>query len=106
MGAAARSVVDMLLAQDYQGVADAFRPDLRETYSVTADSIQAMMDTVSGAGAYVKTNQTLVVGGSSKNFDEPYAATAVSCEHEKKTVIYEVSFDLNMEIIGLQVKQK
>ena len=106
VGEAAREIVALLLAGDYQAVADAFRPDLREEYSVTADSIREMMDTVSEAGGYVKTNETLVVGGKSKNFDEPYAATAVYCEHESKDVIYEISFDTDLNVIGLRAKKR
>ena len=105
-GEAAREIVAMLLDEDFQGVADAFRPDVREEYSVTADVIEEMMDSVSEAGAYVKTTKTLALGGNSKSFDEPYAAAAVYCEHESKDVIYEVSLDTDLEVIGLQLKEK
>ncbi|MCF2661844.1 DUF3887 domain-containing protein [Pseudoflavonifractor phocaeensis] len=106
VGEAAREVVAMLVEGDYQGVADAFRPDLREEYSVTADTVRDVMDAASEAGAYVKTTKTLVLGGTNKSFGEPYAAAAVYCEHESKDVIYEVSLDTNLHVIGLQVKQK
>ena len=106
VGEAAREIVALLLDGDYQAVADAFRPDLREEYSVTADLIEEMMASVSEAGAYVETTKTLVLGGSSKSFGEPYAAAAVYCEHESKDVIYEVSLDTDMNVIGLQVKEK
>ena len=105
-GAAAREIVALLLDGDYQAVVDAFRPDLREEYSVTAGLIEEMMDSVSDAGAYVETTKTLVLGGSSKSFDEPYAAAAVYCEHESKDVIYEISLDTDMNVIGLQLKEK
>lgn len=106
VGEAAREVVAMLVEGDYQGVADAFRSDLREEYSVTADTVRDVMDAASEAGAYVKTTKTLVLGGTNKSFGEPYAAAAVYCEHESKDVIYEVSLDTNLHVIGLQVKQK
>ena len=105
-GAAAREIVALLLDGDYQAVVDAFRSDLREEYSVNADTVRDVMDAASGAGAYVKTTKTLVLGGANKSFGEPYAAVAVYCEHESKDVIYEVSLDTNLHVIGLQVKQK
>jgi len=105
-GEAARSVVAQLNAGDFQGVAGAFREDLAEEFGVTAEAIRDIMETASGAGAYVKTERTLAVGGKSDSFDEPYAAVAVYCEHEEKDVIYEMSFDTSLNLIGLQVKLK
>lgn len=106
VGEAAREIVALLVDGNYQEVADSFRPEVKEEYSVTADTVKAMMDTVAEAGGYVKTTRTLVVGGDSKKFTEPYAATAVYCEHQSKDVIYEISFDADLKVIGLQVKQK
>lgn len=106
VGEAAREIVAMLLDEDYRGVADAFRLDVREEYSVTEEAVEEMMGSAAGAGAYVRTTRTLVLGGSSESFDEPYAAAAVYCEHESRDVIYEISFDTGLNVIGLQVKQK
>lgn len=106
VGNAAQAVVDQLNAGDYQGVADAFRADLREELEITADTVKAAMDTAAEAGAYVRTTDILAVGGDRKKFDEPYGVAIVYSEHEAKDVIYELSFDTDMELIGLGVKQK
>ncbi len=106
VGQAARDVVAQLNAGEFQAVADAFRPDLTEEYGVTAEAIQRIMETVAGAGAFRNVERTLAVGGTNKEFGEPYAAAAVYCEHENKDVIYELSFDLELNLIGLQVKAK
>ena len=106
VGNAAKEVVSQLIAGEYQTVADAFRDDMQEEYSVTAQTIADVMATVEDAGAYVRTEEVLVLGGQSKTFEEPYAAVAVYCEHENKDIVYEMSFDLDLELIGLAAKQK
>ena len=106
VGKAAREVVALLVAGEYQSVADLFRPDMQQTYSVTAQTIEDLMAIVSNAGAFVKAEETLVLGGENKNFSEPYAAVAVYCEHEEKNIVYEMSFDLDMALIGLAAKKK
>lgn len=103
---AAQAIVAQLMEGEYQAVADAFRDDMQETYSVTAQTVEDLMATVAEAGAYVATEETLVLGGESDNFDEPYAAVAIYCEHEEDDVIYELSLDINLELIGLSAKQK
>ena len=50
VGQAGQEIVEMLVARDYQGVVDAFRPDIAEELGVTADTIQSEMDKVSEAG--------------------------------------------------------
>ena len=54
----------------------------------------------------MRTEEVLVLGGKSDAFDEPYAAVAVYCEYEDKDIVYEMSFDLDLELIGLAAKQK
>ena len=101
---AGEEVLGHLTAGEYQAVADAFRPDMQQTYSVTAETVQAAMDTVAEAGAYVRTTDTVTAGGNEKNFEEPYGVVLLYCEHEKKDVLYEFSFDTGLELIGLAVK--
>lgn len=105
-GQAARDIVSLLVQGDYQAVADAFRADLREEYSVTAGTVEGLMDSVSAAGPFVQFTETLVLGGKSDSFDEPYAAVAVYCEHESKDVVYELSLDQDLALIGLAAKLK
>ena len=103
---AAHAVVELLLDGEYQAVADAFRPELKAKYNITADSIEALMDTVEDAGAFVKMEETLVLGGKSKDFPDPYAAVAVYCEHENEDIVYEMSLDMDLALLGLAAKQK
>lgn len=103
---AAQAIVAQLIAGEYDAVAAAFRDDLEQELSITGQTVADLMATVEGAGAYVTTNEILVLGGESKSFDEPYAAVAVYCEHEEKDVIYELSLDMNLELIGLRAKER
>ena len=103
---AAQAIVHQLLNEEYQAVADAFRPDLKAKYGVTADAIEALMATVEEAGAFVAMEETLVLGGKNKDFDEPYAAVSVYCELEEEDVVYEMSLDMDLALLGLAANQK
>ena len=103
---AAQALVTQLLAGEYEAVAAAFRDDLEQELSITAQTVADLMATVEEAGAYIGTDEVLVLGGSSKNFDEPYAAVAIYCEHEEGDVIYELSLDMDLELIGLRAKER
>ena len=106
VGEAARKIVTMLVNEDYQGVADAFRQDMKETYSVDADAVKAIVgDIKTEAGAFVEFNKTVAVGGKSKGFDEEYASVVVAAKHENKTVFYEISLDQDLHLLGLGLKQ-
>ena len=96
------------VARDYQGVVDAFRPDIAEELGVTADTIQSEMDKVSEAGPYVETIKRMAVGGKNKDYGEDYAVAVIYCEHEEKNIAYQLSFDTNLNLIGIyaEVKKK
>ena len=103
---AAQAIVTQLLAGEYDAVAAAFRDDLEQELNITGQTVADLMATVEEAGAYVATDEVLVLGGKSKSFDEPYAAVAIYCEHEEEDVIYELSLDMNLELIGLRAKER
>ena len=103
---AAQAIVAQLLAGEYDTVAALFRDDLEQELNITGQTVADMMATVSEVGAYVGTDEILVLGGKSKGFDEPYAAVAVYCAYENEDVIYELSLDMNLELIGLRAKER
>ena len=102
----AQQIVTELVAGEYQTVADRFRQDTKEAYSVTAETIEAMMGTLTKVGDYVATERVLVLGGNKKIQNEDYATALVYCKHDKKAVVYEMSLDVNLELLGLAAKQK
>ena len=106
-GEAGQAIVAMLAEEDYQGVVDSFRADMKDAYSVTPDAVKDIMDqALAEAGAFVSVDKTLVIGGQSDDFDEDYASVIVYAEHESQDVIYELSFDTDLALLGLGVKQK
>ena len=108
VGQAGQEIVEMLVARDYQGVVDAFRPDIAEELGVTADTIQSEMDKVSEAGPSVETRKRMAVGGKNKDYGEDYAVAVIYCEHEEKNIAYQLSFDTDLNLIGIyaEVKKK
>ena len=103
---AGEAVVALLLAGDYQGVVDAFDPDMREKLALTADQVELVMVPVLDAGAYVSTYKIMSVGGQSSGYEGTYVTVGIYCEHEKKDIVYEMSFDTDLELIGLTADQQ
>ena len=106
VGEAGRSIVNLLAAEEYQTVVDAFHPEFREEYDVTADKVAEIMDTVSAAGPFVQIEKTLAVGGKSDNYAGSYASVVVYAVHEESDVIYELSITPDLALIGLSVQEK
>ena len=102
----AQEIITELVAGEYQTVADRFRDDMKQSYSVTAQTVSDMMDSIANAGPYVATERVLVLGGDTKVLNEDFASVAVYCKHEKKAVVYEMSLDVNLELLGIAAKQK
>ena len=104
---AAQAILVKIVDGDYQAVVDAFRDDVVDAYSVNAQTIEDIItDAQKGAGDYVSIEETLVLGGKSKDFDEPFADVSIYCEYEKEDIIFEMSLDTNLELIGLSANQK
>ena len=64
------------------------------------------MEPVLNSGDYISTYKVMVVGSKSKDYDGEYVTVGIYCEHEKIDVIYELYFDTDLELIGLQTKQQ
>ena len=105
-GEAGKAIVQLLLDGDYQGVADAFDPEMRAALNVTAELVETSISPVLDAGAYLNTYQVMAVGGQNKNYDGDFVTVGIYCEHEDVDVVYEMSFDTDLELIGLDAKQK
>ena len=101
LGELGRQIVTHLVNDDYQAVVDAFDPDTREQYHIDVDAVTSVMTPISKAGAFVQFYRVLVVGGASDNYDGDYAVVAVQCEHEEDDVIFEMSVNTDMALIGL-----
>ena len=105
-GQAGQAIVSMLLDGDYQGVVDAFDPEMRESIGLTTEQVEAVMVPVLDAGPYLNTYQVMAVGGQSSSYDGELIVVGIYCEHEDKDVVYEMSFDTDLELLGLTAEQK
>lgn len=105
-GQAGEAIVELMLAGDRQGVIDAFDPAVRENLSLAPESLEPLLVPIQTAGNYVSTYKVMAVGGKSNDYDGEYITVGVYCEHEKIDVVYEMSFDMELELLGLQTKQQ
>ena len=76
------------------------------TATLTADQVELVMVPVLDAGAYVSTYKIMSVGGQSSGYEGTYVTVGIYCEHEKKDIVYEMSFDTDLELIGLTADQQ
>ena len=105
-GKAGEAIVELMLAGDRQGVVDSFDSTVRDNLALTPESIDPLLVPVQTAGAYVSTYKVMVVGGKSDDYAGDYITVGIYCEHEKIDVVYEMSLDMELELLGLQTKQQ
>ena len=84
-------------------VYDALREDVREQTS--ADDIKKMMDAATeGRGSFKKVKDSMVTGVT--DADEPHAIAVIGAKYDKKSVVFRIAFDTEMNLIGLDVRGK
>ena len=82
VSSAGLAVMSQLTKGEYEEVYDALREDVREQTS--ADAIEEMMDTAT----------------------EPHAIAVIGAKYDKKSVVFRIAFDTEMNLIGLDVRGK
>ena len=99
VSSAGLAVMSQLTKDEYEEVYDALREDVREQTS--ADAIEEMMDTATeGRGSFKKVKDSMVTGVT--DADEPHAGA----KYDKKSVVFRIAFDTEMNLIGLDVRGK
>lgn len=97
-----REVVILLTGGDYEAVLGLMREDVAA--GVTAEDIQSLvLRQTDGAGVYKEINSSMVTGQSSDG--ESYGVAVFYCKYEKKNVLFRLAFDVNYELIGMEVKK-
>ena len=97
------SVMSQLTKGEYEAVYDALREDVREQTS--ADAIRTMMETAAeGRGSFKKVKDSMVTGVT--DADEPHGIAVIRAKYDKKSVIFRIAFDTEMNLIGLDVRGK
>ena len=91
------------IREGVSGVYDALREDVREQTS--ADDIKKMMDAATeGRGSFKKVKDSMVTGVT--DADEPHAIAVIGAKYDKKSVVFRIAFDTEMNLIGLDVRGK
>ena len=97
------SVMSQLTKGEYEAVYDALREDVREQTS--ADDIKKMMDAATeGRGHFKKVKDSMVTGVT--DTEEVHGIAVIRAKYDKKSVIFRIAFDPEMNLIGLDVRGK
>lgn len=97
-----REVALLLVSGDYEAVLERMREDVAA--DVTAEDIQALvLKQTDGAGTYKQIDSFMATGQSSDG--ESYGVAVFYCNYSKKNVMFRLAFDVNYELIGMEVKK-
>lgn len=97
---AGRDVMLRIVAGEYEEVHSALREDVRET--VTVEDIQALaLEQLDGAGVYKEINSSMTTGQTVQN--EQVGIAVMYCTFSEKEVLFRVSFDSEMRLVGLSI---
>ena len=96
-------VVEMINSQDYDKVNAEIRDDLQDqlTASKLKDVIGAKLDE---AGDFIEYPSITTLGQKSKTSGEDYATVVLVGKYEKSTIVFTITMDSNLDIVGLYVK--
>lgn len=99
----AAAVVETITERDFAAVNAMLREDLRE--SLSAEALEGNVgEMLTEAGAFQAIDSTTIVGQKLKDTGEDYAVAVVIVSYENQKIVYTLSFDLQMELIGLFMK--
>lgn len=99
----AKEVVEMINSQDYDKVNAEIRDDLQDrlTSNQLKDAIGAKLVE---AGAFIEYQSVTTLGQKSKTSGEDYATVVLVGKYEKSTIVFTITMDSNLDIVGLYVK--
>jgi len=99
----AKEVVGMMNAQSFDKVNAEIRDDLQDqlTSSKLKEAIGAKL---AEAGAFIDYPSISTLGQKSKTSGEDYATVVLVGKYENGTVVYTITMDTNLDIVGLYVR--
>jgi len=99
----AKEVVEMINSQDYDKVNAEIRDDLQDqlTSNQLKDAIGAKLV---DAGSFIEYQSITTFGQKSKTSGEDYATVVLVGKYEKSTIVFTITMDSNLDIVGLYVK--
>lgn len=103
VGTSAEEIVGYATMGDYDSIVGALREDLKA--SVTADSLKESWGPVlEKAGAFESVSKTVFSGTEDPNTKEEYAVVQVLVKHANAKLLYTLSFDKDLALVGLYLK--
>jgi len=101
--ARAEEIVGYASDGDYATIIDNLRDDLKD--AVTADQLAESWDsTYERVGAFESVKKVVLSGTTDSSTGEEYAVAQVLCVHEDGNVLYTLSFDADLCLVGLYLK--
>ena len=103
VGSAAEEIVGLATAGDYDSIVAALRSDLQS--SITADQLkEGWAATYEKAGAFKSITKTVLSSTTDATTKEEYAVAQVLVKHENANLVYTLSFDKDLALVGLYLK--
>lgn len=101
---AAEEIVTLLNNNDVETICnEKIDSELSEYF--TTDTLQQAIDQyLSDAGAFKEYSKEAVIGTKAQNTKEDCAVAIVKAKYENKSITYTISFNKDMEVIGLYMK--
>ena len=99
----AKAVVEVINSKDYAAVVTLIRSDLQD--QITADQLQQAWDEqLEAAGTFSDFKSIVTKSENDKTTNEEYAVVVIEAVYENKTLIYTLSFDTDLKLVGLYMK--
>jgi len=99
----AKEVVEMMNAQSFDKVNAEIRDDLQD--QLTSSKLQeAIGAKLAEAGAFIEYQSIATLGQKSKTSGEDYAAVVLVGKYENSTIVFTITMDTNLDIVGLYIK--
>ena len=103
VGTTAEEIVGLATMGDYDSLIGYLRDDLKN--SVTADQLkEGWGPVIENAGAFEGITKTALSGTTDKTTGEEYAVVQVLVKHENASLLYTLSFDKDLALVGLYLK--
>jgi hypothetical protein len=103
VGTAAEEIVGLATAGDYDSIVSALREDLKAT--ITADQLkEGWAPIYEKAGAFVSISKATLTGAKDNTTNEEYAVVQVLVKHANASLLYTLSFDKDLALVGLYLK--
>lgn len=99
----AADIVALATGGDYDAIIASMREDLQG--AVTAEQLEESWSAIyENAGAFESITKTVLSGTADQSTGEEYAVAQVLVKHENATLLYTLSFDSDLALVGLYLK--